>query len=170
MRGASSGGWKKKQLTGIVTSGVINVFEDTLLKERERTGWRGRRCKQLLDDCKDTAKVLSVKAEALDSALWGSRFWRGYGPVVRQTVWRWWLKNGGRQVFIWISRLTQMFWTVKLEHYLGIIPRVSRFIISISEMTLSHEHWWSWRSLRNRGVNVSATPSWTVRLPVLFVI
>ena len=29
---------KKKQLTGIVTSGVINVFEDTLLKERERTG------------------------------------------------------------------------------------------------------------------------------------
>lgn len=27
--------WRKKQLTGIVTSGVINVFEDTMLKEGE---------------------------------------------------------------------------------------------------------------------------------------
>jgi len=32
----SSSGEKKKQLTGIVTSGVINAFEDTLLKEGER--------------------------------------------------------------------------------------------------------------------------------------
>jgi len=33
MQGASCG--EKKQLTGIVTSGVINVFEDTMLKEGE---------------------------------------------------------------------------------------------------------------------------------------
>jgi hypothetical protein len=28
-----------------------------------------------------------LKEEALDSTMWGARFGRGFGPVVRQTTW-----------------------------------------------------------------------------------
>jgi len=31
-----------------------------------------------------------LKEEALDRNLWRTHFWRGYGPVVRQTT-DWWL-------------------------------------------------------------------------------
>jgi hypothetical protein len=51
-----------------------------------RTGRRGRRRKQLLDDLKEKRGYWKLKEEALDRTLWRSRFGRGYGPVVRQTT------------------------------------------------------------------------------------
>jgi hypothetical protein len=50
------------------------------------TGRRGRRCKQLLDDLKEKRRYWKLKEEALDHTLWRTRFGRGYGPVVRQTI------------------------------------------------------------------------------------
>jgi len=57
------------------------------------TGRRGRRCKQLLDDYKETTGYWKLKREALERTLWRNRFRRVYGPVVRQTTWfrwQWW--------------------------------------------------------------------------------
>jgi hypothetical protein len=51
-----------------------------------RTGRRGRRRKQLLDDLKEKRRYWKLKEEALDRTLWRTRFGRGYGPVVRQTT------------------------------------------------------------------------------------
>jgi len=49
-------------------------------------GRRGRRRKQLLDDLKEKRGYCKLKEEALDGTLWGTRFGRGCGPVVRQTA------------------------------------------------------------------------------------
>jgi hypothetical protein len=51
-----------------------------------RTGRRGRRRKQRLDDLKEKRRYWKLKEEALDRTLWRTRFGRGYGPVVRQTT------------------------------------------------------------------------------------
>jgi hypothetical protein len=45
-----------------------------------------RRCKQLLDDLKETRGHCKSTEEALDHPLWRTSFGRGYGPVVRQTT------------------------------------------------------------------------------------
>jgi hypothetical protein len=50
----------------------------------EVTGRRRRWCKQLLGDLKGKRRYWKMKAEALDRALWRTRFGRGCGPVVRQ--------------------------------------------------------------------------------------
>ena len=50
----------------------------------EVTGRRGRRQKQLLDDLKERRGYSHLKEEALDRTVWGARFGRGFGPVVRQ--------------------------------------------------------------------------------------
>jgi len=47
---------------------------------------RGRRCKQLLDDLNETRWYLKLKEDALDSALWRTRFGKGYGSVVIETT------------------------------------------------------------------------------------
>jgi hypothetical protein len=47
---------------------------------------RGRRRTQLLDELKEKIRYCTLKEEALDRTLWRTRFVRGYGPVVRQTV------------------------------------------------------------------------------------
>jgi hypothetical protein len=60
-----------------------NVIEGKL---EGRTGRRGRRRKQLLDDLKEKRRYCKLKQEALDRNLWRTRFGRGYGPVVRQTT------------------------------------------------------------------------------------
>jgi predicted AlkP superfamily pyrophosphatase or phosphodiesterase len=52
----------------------------------EVTGRRGRRRKQLLDDFKEKRRYWKLKEEALDRTVWRTRFGRGYGPVVRQTM------------------------------------------------------------------------------------
>jgi hypothetical protein len=49
------------------------------------TGKRGRRRKQLLDILKEKRIYSKLKEEALDGTVWGTRFVRGYDPVVRQT-------------------------------------------------------------------------------------
>ena len=50
-----------------------------------RTGGRGRRRKQLLDDLKEAREYWKLKVEALDGVLWRTHFDKGYGPVFRQT-------------------------------------------------------------------------------------
>jgi hypothetical protein len=49
-------------------------------------GRRGRRRKQPLDDVKENREYCKFKDEALDHTVGGTRFGRGYGPVVRQTT------------------------------------------------------------------------------------
>jgi hypothetical protein len=46
----------------------------------------GRRCKQPLDDLKETRRYQKLKEEALDRTLWRNGFGRGNGPGVRQTT------------------------------------------------------------------------------------
>ena len=50
------------------------------------TGRRGRRRRKLLDDLKERRGYSHLKEEALDRTMWGTRFGRGFGPVVRQTT------------------------------------------------------------------------------------
>jgi hypothetical protein len=52
----------------------------------EVMGRQGRRRKRLLDDLKETRGYWKFKEEALDRALWRTRFGRGSVPVVRQTT------------------------------------------------------------------------------------
>jgi hypothetical protein len=47
---------------------------------------RRRRCKQLLDDLKETRKYWKLKEEALYLTVWRTGFGRGYGRVGRQTA------------------------------------------------------------------------------------
>jgi hypothetical protein len=47
-------------------------------------GRRGRRCKQLLDDLKETRRYWKMKEEVLDCTVRRTDFGRGYGSVVRQ--------------------------------------------------------------------------------------
>ena len=47
---------------------------------------QGGSCKQLLNDLKETREYWKLKEEALDRTLWRTRFGRGCGPVIRQTV------------------------------------------------------------------------------------
>ena len=50
------------------------------------TGRRGRRSRKLLDGLKERRGNSHLKEEALDRTMWGARFGRGFGPVVRQTA------------------------------------------------------------------------------------
>jgi len=52
----------------------------------EVTGRGRRRPKQLLDDLKETRRYTKLKEEAPERTPWRTRFGRGYGPVVRQTI------------------------------------------------------------------------------------
>jgi hypothetical protein len=63
-----------------------HVIEGKLEGRMEVTERRGRRRKQLLDDPKEKRRYWKLKEEALDRTVWRTRFGRGYGPVVRQTV------------------------------------------------------------------------------------
>jgi hypothetical protein len=63
-----------------------HVIEGKLERRIEMTGRREKRRKQLLDDLKEKRKYWKLKEQALDRALWRSRFGRGYGPVIRQTT------------------------------------------------------------------------------------
>jgi len=50
------------------------------------TGRRGERRRKLLDDLKGRRGYSHLKEEALDRTMWGARFGRSFGPVVRQTT------------------------------------------------------------------------------------
>jgi len=45
---------------------------------------RGTRREQLMDDLKEKRGDWKLKEEELDPILWGTRFRRAFGPVVRQ--------------------------------------------------------------------------------------
>jgi len=47
---------------------------------------QGGRCKQLLDDLKETREYWKLKEEALNHTLCRTCFGRGYGPVISQTM------------------------------------------------------------------------------------
>jgi hypothetical protein len=49
-------------------------------------GTRGRRRKQLLEDVKETSGYWAYIGETLDHTQCKTRFWRDYGPVVRQNA------------------------------------------------------------------------------------
>jgi hypothetical protein len=63
-----------------------HVIEGQLEGRIEMTRRRGRRCKQLLDDVKEKRRYWTLKEEALDRTVWGTRVGRGYGPVLRDYV------------------------------------------------------------------------------------
>ena len=60
-----------------------HIIEGKIEGRIEVTGRQRRRRKQLLDDLKETRCYCKLKEEALDRTVWGTRFGRGYGPVVR---------------------------------------------------------------------------------------
>jgi 5-hydroxyisourate hydrolase-like protein (transthyretin family) len=62
------------------------VTERKIKRRLEKTGKRGRRRKQLLDDLKERRGYYKLKVEALDRTLWRTCFGRGYRTVVRQTT------------------------------------------------------------------------------------
>ena len=51
-----------------------------VIQEMDR---RGIRCKQLLDDLKETERYWKLKEKTLDRTLWRTRFEWGYGPVLK---------------------------------------------------------------------------------------
>ena len=61
-------------------------FEGKIKGGIEVTGRRGRERRKLLDDLKERRGYSHLKEEALDRTMWRSRFGRGFGPVVRQTI------------------------------------------------------------------------------------
>jgi hypothetical protein len=52
----------------------------------EVTERRRRRSRKLLDGLEERSRYWRLKQEALNHALWRTRFKRGYGPVVRDYV------------------------------------------------------------------------------------
>ena len=52
----------------------------------EVTGRQERRGKQILDDSKESKGYWKLKQKALNGALCGTSFGRGYGPVAKQTT------------------------------------------------------------------------------------
>jgi hypothetical protein len=63
---------------------VKHVIEGKIKGRVDVTGRRERRCKQLLDDLKETRGYCKLKEEALDHTLWRTGFGRDYGPTSRQ--------------------------------------------------------------------------------------
>jgi hypothetical protein len=88
---------------------------------REVTGRRGRRCKQLLNDLKETSGYLKVKVEALDRNVWRTRFGRGCGPVVRWTVE--WMNKGVKYGLIQRGKNTD-WWSSTRGYWGGYLDEV----------------------------------------------
>jgi len=58
-----------------------HVVEGKIEGRMKVTGKRGRRCKQLLDDLKETRRNIKLKEEALYRSVWRIRFGGAYGNV-----------------------------------------------------------------------------------------
>jgi hypothetical protein len=65
---------------------IKHVIEGKIEGGTEITGRRGRRSNQLLGDLKEMKGDWKLKEEALDRSVWRTRFGRGYGYVVTETV------------------------------------------------------------------------------------
>jgi hypothetical protein len=63
-----------------------HVIEGKIEGRMEKTGRRGRRRKQLLDDLKEKRRYWNLKEEALDCTLWRTNFSSGHGSVIRQAT------------------------------------------------------------------------------------
>ena len=57
---------------------LIHIIEEKIEGRIEMTMRRGRRCKHLLDDFRETRGYRKLKEDALDRPLWLSRFARDY--------------------------------------------------------------------------------------------
>jgi hypothetical protein len=79
---------KAKEIGHILRRNCLlkHVIEGKMEGRIEVMGKRRRSCKQLLDDHKKTKGYWKLKEEALDRTVWGTRFGRGCGPVVRETT------------------------------------------------------------------------------------
>jgi hypothetical protein len=74
-------------LTGLVTSCVEAAFYTMVFKERDKgREIRGSRCKQLLDNVKETRNYGQLKEAALDRTLLRTRSFRGCGRTVKKTA------------------------------------------------------------------------------------
>jgi hypothetical protein len=63
-----------------------NCLSKHVIEEKiERMRKQGTRRKQLLNNLRKCEDTRALKEEALDCSLWGTRFGRGYEPVVGQT-------------------------------------------------------------------------------------
>ena len=62
-----------------------NVIEGKIIGGIEVTARRGRRRRKLLDELKERRGYTNLKEEGLHRPIWGARFGRVFGPVVRQT-------------------------------------------------------------------------------------
>ena len=65
---------------------IKHVIEGEIEEGTEMTGRRERRSKQLLYDLKEMKGNWKLKEEALYRSVWWTRFGRGYGSVVSETV------------------------------------------------------------------------------------
>ena len=61
-----------------------HVIKGKIEETTEVTGRRGRRCKKLLDDLKESRGYSKLKEQTLDGTVWRTRYGRGYGPFARQ--------------------------------------------------------------------------------------
>jgi hypothetical protein len=100
--------------SSVGTSFWKNDIEGRIKERIQVTERRGRRSKQLPDDLQDTRKYWKLKEEAPERTLW-TRFVRGYGTDVRQTMG--WM-NEWLNEYIYIERLLYSCGTwVQKRHY-----------------------------------------------------
>jgi hypothetical protein len=70
----------------LLTNCLLQVTEGKIKERIEVKGRSGRSRRKLLDDLKERRGYSHLKEEALDRKMWGARFGRSFGPVVRQTA------------------------------------------------------------------------------------
>jgi hypothetical protein len=80
--------WKANWIGHILHRNCLlqQVAEGKIKGGIELKGRRGRRCRKILDDIKERRGYSHLKEESLARTMWGARFGRGFGPVVRQTA------------------------------------------------------------------------------------
>jgi hypothetical protein len=61
------------------TNCLLKHITEGKIEGTEVTGRQERKCKQLLDDLKETTGYWKLKEEALDHTLWGTHFGKGMG-------------------------------------------------------------------------------------------
>jgi hypothetical protein len=77
----------KRRLHELVTFFLRNcLLKHVIEGKTEMTGRRVKGRKQLLNDLQQTKGYWNLKEEALHHTVWGTRFGKGYGPLVRQTT------------------------------------------------------------------------------------
>jgi len=57
-----------------------------IYREGYNDGKMWKKHKHLLDDIKEKRRYWILKEAAMDCTVWGTRFGRGYGPVIRRTT------------------------------------------------------------------------------------